>query len=190
MRSAPAGLFQRFDPRQAFELGARSAAITHGHPSGYLSAGMMAAVIRYIMDGLEIHAAVEESMQILREWKGHEETLRALTRALDLAKAGSGDHPQVIHSIGGGWVGEEALAVALYAVLTASSYVEAIRIASNHDGDSDSTASIAGQIWGAWKGIDGIPYEWVASLDVLASLLHLIRQPFGPMAIASFTGAG
>jgi hypothetical protein len=45
-------------------------------------------------------------------------------------------------------VGEEALAIALYSVLVAGSYVETIRIASNHDGDSDSTASIAGQLWG------------------------------------------
>ncbi|MCY3837380.1 MAG: ADP-ribosylglycohydrolase family protein [Gammaproteobacteria bacterium] len=30
-------------------------------------------------------------------------------------------------------------------------------MASNHGGDSDSTASIAGQIRGAWKGLEGVP---------------------------------
>jgi ADP-ribosylglycohydrolase len=43
-----------------------------------------------------------------------------------------------VESLGGGWVGEEALAIGLYAVLSAESYVEAIRIATNHSGDSDS----------------------------------------------------
>ena len=175
MRSAPAGLFRQFDPEQAFELGARSAAITHGHPSGYLSAGMVAAIVHSLIDGVEIRAAVEESIRILKGWKEHEELLRVLTMAIELAKAGPGDHPKALHSIGGGWGGEQALAIALYSVLIAGSYVEAIRIASNHDGDSDSTASIAGQLWGAWKGVEGVPQEWITRLDVLVPLLHLGR---------------
>ena len=54
--------------------------------------------------------------------------------------------------------------------------VEGIRIAANHDGDSDSTASIAGQLWGTWKGIEGIPHDWVSRRDVLCPLLHAARQ--------------
>jgi len=182
MRSAPAGLFRLFDPRQAFELGARSAAITHGHPSGYLSAGMVSAIVRCLMNGMDIHAATEESLQILKGWEGHEETLHAVTKALRSVSGGPKDHPTAIHSIGGGWVGEEALAIALYAVLVGSSYVEAVRIASNHDGDSDSTASIAGQLWGTWKGIEGIPHEWISHVDVLVPLLHLDRRASLPHA--------
>ena len=176
MRSAPVGLFTRFDPKQAFELGARSAAITHGHPSGYLSAGTVSAIVRYLMDGMNIQAATEASLQILKGWDGHEETLRAVTKGLDATQSACTDHPTIIHSIGGGWVGEEALAIALYAVLMGGSYVETIRIASNHDGDSDSTASIAGQIWGAWKGVMEIPHEWIAKLDVLVPVLRLARE--------------
>jgi ADP-ribosylglycohydrolase len=74
------------------------------------------------------------------------------------------------------WVGEEALAIALYSTLSAKDYVEEIRIAANHGGDRDSTASIAGQLWGAWKGIEGIPHDWVSRLDVLRALLHVARQ--------------
>ncbi len=49
-----------------------------------------------------------------------------------------------------GWTGEEALALAVYAVLSAASFEEAITIATNYDGDSGSTTSSAGQIYGAW----------------------------------------
>ena len=73
-------------------------------------------------------------------------------------------------------MGEEALAIALYAVLVGGSYVEAVRVASNHDGDSDSTASIAGQVWGAWKGLMEIPHEWVTKLDVFVPVLRLARE--------------
>jgi ADP-ribosylglycohydrolase len=179
MRSAPVGLFRRFDPGQAFVLGARSAAITHGHPSGYLSAGMVSVIVRYLMDGMDIHSATEKSLQILKKWDGYEETLHTVTKALDIAKSASKDHPESVHSIGGGWVGEEALAIALYAVLVGGSYVEAVRIASNHDGDSDSTASIAGQIWGASKGLMEIPHEWITKLDVFVPVLRLAQETLG-----------
>jgi ADP-ribosylglycohydrolase/protein-tyrosine phosphatase len=184
MRSAPVGLFRRFKPRQAFDLGARSAAITHGHPSGYLSAGMVSAMVRCLMDGMDIHAAIEESVQILKGWDGYEETLGAVTMALDVAASASKDHSTIIHSIGGGWVGEEALAIALYAVLAGRSYVEVVRIASNHDGDSDSTASIAGQIWGAWKGLMEIPHAWISKLDVLVPLLRLAQEALDSAQLA------
>jgi ADP-ribosylglycohydrolase len=97
-------------------------------------------------------------------------------RAVGLAAKGSKDHAAAVESLGGGWVGEEALAIALYAVLAAESFVEAVSIAANHNGDSDSTASIAGQFWGAANGLEGMPNDWVSALDVLLPVLHLARQ--------------
>ena len=40
--------------------------------------------------------------------------------------------------------------------------------AVNHDGDSDSTAAIAGNILGVKLGRDGIPREWIAGLEQAA----------------------
>ena len=57
--------------------------------------------------------------------------------------------------------------------MVASDFREAVRIASNHGGDSDSTASIAGQIHGAWKGLAGIPNAWIRRLDALEALLDI-----------------
>ena len=37
--------------RHGVSLGPEAAALTHGHPSGYLSAGMVAAIIRVLLDG-------------------------------------------------------------------------------------------------------------------------------------------
>ena len=65
------------------------------------------------------------------------------------------------------------MAIALYAVLTAKSFTDAVQIAANHDGDSDSTASIAGQIWGAWRGLAGIPNAWIRRLDVFEPLCEV-----------------
>ena len=79
-------------------------------------------------------------------------------------------------SFGQGWVGDEALAVGLHAAATAGCFAEAIEVASNHDGDSDSTASIAGQLYGAKHGLAALPAEAVYRVDVLEPLLELAGQ--------------
>ena len=174
MRVAPIGLLTSLTPERAFELGAQAASLTHGHPSGYLSAGMMSVIVRLLMDGSELRAAVRRSGEILTSYSGHAETTEAVRKATALAGS-SRDHVKAIGSLGGGWVGEEALAIALYSVLSEETFVEAIQIAANHSGDSDSTASIAGQLWGAQHGIKGMPHEWIEKLDVLLPGLHLVR---------------
>ena len=108
----------------------------------------------------------------LRRWNGNEETLSRMESALALAARGGGD----VSALGLGWVGEEALAIGLYSTLASASFNDAMVIASNHDGDSDSTAAIAGQIYGAWKGMNEIPHNWILALDVLEPLLDLIAQ--------------
>jgi ADP-ribosylglycohydrolase/protein-tyrosine phosphatase len=186
MRVAPVGLIDLgADATTVFQLAAEAAALTHGHPSGYLSAGMVAALVRLLVEGIDLtkrksslseSGAIGQTSQILRTFPRHEETLAAVNAAVALAAKDLNDHAAAVETLGKGWIAEEALAIALYAVLSARSFVEAISIAANHSGDSDSTASIAGQLWGAMNGLGGIPHDWVTNLDVLEPLLHLSRQ--------------
>jgi len=60
----------------------------------------------------------------------------------------------------------------VYAALAGADFADVLAIAANHDGDSDSTASIAGQLYGAWRGVDGLPNDWAVAVDVLAPLLR------------------
>ena len=177
MRVAPIGLVPAWDHRIAFEIGARSAALTHGHPSGYISSGYLAAIIRGVIDGQCPSKSVDEIHQITSNWDRAGET----TYAVDLARKYSTSpislrHPDNVAKIGAGWVGEEALGVGLYAAFVASDYKEVLTIAANHDGDSDSTASIAGQIYGVWKGIGQIPNSWVRRLDVIKPALWGVTE--------------
>jgi ADP-ribosylglycohydrolase/protein-tyrosine phosphatase len=176
MRTAPIGFLHGLDASRVFQLGAEAGAITHGHPSGYLSAGAMAALVYLLLSGAPLPEAIEECRRVLLEYPGHEETLRAIDKSVGLAAEAPVNHVEAIESIGGGWVGEEAMAIALYAVLSSKSYKEVLTIAANHSGDSDSTASIAGQLWGVAHGLAGIPHEWVIGLDVLVPLLHTVKR--------------
>ena len=171
MRVAPVGLWLGLSDEEVFELAARCAAQTHGHPSGYLSAGALASVVRNLLGGLGPDRCAERSIEIARNWPGADETVAAIEHARELARKCHADHASAVAELGEGWFGDEALAIGLYSALVASDFADAVCIASNHGGDSDSTASIAGQIYGAWKGLTGIPHAWVRRLDTLDPLL-------------------
>jgi ADP-ribosyl-[dinitrogen reductase] hydrolase len=124
MRVAPIGLVsKRLNPEQTFQLAAEAAACTHGHPSGYLSAGTMAAMVRFLAEGAALSRAAEQSLAILRSYDRNEETEAAIKKAIALARQSSGNWAAAVETLGGGWVGEEALAIGLYAALSAGNFV-------------------------------------------------------------------
>jgi ADP-ribosylglycohydrolase/protein-tyrosine phosphatase len=165
MRVAPIGLAYP-DAQEAFLLGCKSAAITHGHPTGYLSAGFLASLISRIASGKPLIEAISDSCRILRKYKDHHECLKAVEAAADLAHQ-QNPSPEDIETLGAGWVAEEALAIGLCCTLVAGdNFRQGVLLAVNHSGDSDSTGSIAGNIIGAQYGTDVIPNEWLSNLEL------------------------
>ncbi|HVS13715.1 MAG TPA: ADP-ribosylglycohydrolase family protein, partial [Thermoanaerobaculia bacterium] len=174
MRVAPVGLVLELEPERCFELGCEVAALTHGHPSGILPAGVLAMTLRLMLDGEGLPAAFAAARQVLVRQPAHEETERALERAVASASTGGAPSPEALERLGGGWVGEEALAIAVYCALVEPGDVAAaLRLAVNHSGDSDSTGAICGNLLGAALGEEALPAEWLADLelrDVIARL--------------------
>jgi len=165
MRVAPAGLVFH-DMKFAFENGCILAKITHGHPSGYLAAGFFAAVISGINSGLCLKESVEKSLELLKKEKDSEESVHFIKRAVLLSMMNK-PSARTIATLGSGWVAEEAIAIAIYCSLYYENDFEAgVLAAVNHDGDSDSTGSITGNILGLINGIDSIPKEWVNNLHL------------------------
>jgi ADP-ribosylglycohydrolase len=162
MRAAPVGFVDSAVP---FRLGAECGALTHGHPSGYLSSGVLASVVASLRRGQTLDHALDEATAELRTFDRHEEVLTALERAQSLATQGP---PTVarVESLGGGWVGEEALAIGVYCALTADDPRQALLHAVNHSGDSDSTASITGNLLGARHGMAAVPTDLLADLEL------------------------
>ncbi len=138
----------------------RGAAITHGHPGGYISAGALAELLQKLYYGQSLPDAVDDLIVELEEIENAESTRDALQHAVELEAEGRPCAP-TIKELGEGWVGEEALAIAVYSALSfPTDYAQAVRLAVNHDGDSDSTGSICGQIMGMLLGAGAIPVEW------------------------------
>ena len=176
MRAAPAGLLPAITPEAAFDLGVRGAALTHGHPSGYLPAGALSALVAHLMAGDGLDASWGEVRRLLALREGAEETLDVLDRAVDLSGRERISDAEAIRRLGEGWTGHEALAIAMFAALRGEDLVDTLRIAANHDGDSDSTAAIAGNLRGAEEGLYGLPLEWILALDVIEPLIEINRR--------------
>jgi len=180
MRVAPIGLVDEIDP---FTLGAEAASITHGHPSGYLSAGAFALIIADVFAGRPLAAGCEHAVDVLARYPRNDDISRAVLGAVELAEREPEPAPELVEGLGGGWIAEEALAIALYAALTADSFEGGVRTAVNHSGDSDSTGAMAGNILGTQFGRVAIPDRWVASLierDLVVSVaLDFAAQALG-----------
>jgi ADP-ribosylglycohydrolase len=189
MRVAPIGLIA-LDP---FGLASEAAAITHGHPTGYLSAGVFASVIGGLVKGDSLIDAIENAVyRELPKHEGHEETLAACEKAIRLAKShlGSADGgfpedesvperpgPEAVEALGAGWIAEEALAIALYCSLVhENDFEKALLLSVNHSGDSDSTGSITGNILGTIHGKKGIPDRWLEHLELRGVISELARD--------------
>lgn len=171
MRTAPIGLV--FEKSKAFKLGAECAAITHGHPSGDLSAGTLSYIIAALTEELELKEAVHRALEELTLYPSHEECSQLIQKAIQLANSSIPDL-QAIESLGEGWVGEEALAISIYCTLKyQNDFKKAVIIAVNHNGDSDSTGAITGNILGTYLGMKGIPENWVNEVELSHELLQI-----------------
>lgn len=164
MRVAPVGLFLCNDPAYAFRVGAEAAAITHGHPTGYLAAGAFAAIIALLQNKHTLPGACTDALRLLRRYTDHEETTAAIEQALDLF-AGSLPAEHAIRMLGLGWTAEEALGIALFCALKAKSFTRGLILAVNHDGDSDSTGAVCGNLLGA-AGLYELPAGWESKLEL------------------------
>jgi ADP-ribosyl-[dinitrogen reductase] hydrolase len=177
-RVAPLGIVGE----EAFDLAVKVAAITHGHPTGYLGAGAFAAIMATVLCGGSIDVAIEGARDRLRQRKGHREVLAAIDAAVNLAKT---DPQASLERLGTGWVAEEALAISLFCALTAPDFAAGVLRAVNHGGESNNTGAMTGSILGALRGRGAIPEQWVAELEARA-----VIEQVGADLVARFVGGG
>ncbi|MEA5359821.1 ADP-ribosylglycohydrolase family protein [Amycolatopsis sp., V23-08] len=180
MRAAPVALWSD-DLAEVFRLGAESAALTHGHPSGYLSSGCFAVVVHELLHGKALLDAVATARAELVKYPAHEEQSAALDAALALAEQGP-PTPEKVESLGQGNVGETALSMSVYVALTTTDPDSALLAAVNHSGDSDSTGSVCGNLVGAMYGEEALRRSWLDQLelrDVMVELADDALTEFG-----------
>lgn len=184
MRVAPVGLYfcdTGVEPEKIDRIGAEAAALTHGHELGYIPAAMLTHIfLRIVQNGDSVRDAVTDAMgamkKIFPRAKHLDELLSLIQRAVELSEVRL-DDLDAIRELGEGWVGEEALAIAVYCAMKyPNDFEKCVVAAVNHDGDSDSTGSIAGNILGASLGLGAIPQKFTDDLELRDVILEIAQD--------------
>jgi len=168
-RSGPIGYLYQFQPEKLKGVAHAVGFATHAHDIADVSAVGAAYVVKLALDGTAPDRMVPElitfTVGISDDW------YRAVSRLeeyLTRSKWEEGAH------MGDVWIGQECVSQALYCFLRhPDSYVETVFQAANTSGDSDTVACIAGGISGAYLGVDGIPEDWIKSIEKSAYLADL-----------------
>lgn len=167
MRVAPiaAGIESRME---AFKTACAFAAMTHGHPDGYVSAGALTSILHGILRGTSVRTSAEQTLELLESLNAVEsDTYRKLAMAIEFADAEPNSRNR-IHDLGRGFTGEEAVAIAVYCALSQpNDFKCAVRLSVNHNGDSDTCGLMTGQLMGASLGEKSIPIDWISALNHL-----------------------
>lgn len=156
---------------EMFEAGAHIARVTHLHPLGFLPAGMLTELLFKLVP-LSPEEAKERIIEIAEntintldkvfvgQYEEEKRYLAELTRkATRLAHSSTPDY-RAIEELGEGWTGEETWAISLFCTIRhIDSIHDAIVASVNHNGDSDSTGSVTGNIMGAIYGYEEIKHQ-------------------------------
>lgn len=179
MRVAPIGLMVN-SGESAGMIAAESAALTHGNPLAIISAYVCAAMINILLNSeLTVEEALSESLKLYHakldcyDKSVMDEFDGLIAKAISFSKNNKKDIDN-IKQIGEGWSADEALAIAIYSCLKYSNnFKDCVVCAINHDGDSDSTGAIAGNIIGTYLGVSEIPDYYVTNLELLDVIQEL-----------------
>jgi ADP-ribosylglycohydrolase len=162
MRVAPIGYLYQNDPDKLIQVARTSGLCTHGHRTAVAASVGAAFLVKLAIDNVDpggmISAVLEYTNGISREF---DQAVLKIDECL-----GWSDEEKALNFLGEGWIGEEAVALALYCFLKhPNDYRKSVLSGANTNGDSDSVACITGSISGAYLGFNAIPSEWVKKIE-------------------------
>lgn len=181
MRIAPIGIFgatHNWAFEETGKIAGEAAEITHQHMMSTFASAVQAMIIQACIlaeDAItpeSFKMIVEDALAKLAEmYPGYESLLEDFIKLIHNAIRFKDNQLQdweiIENRLGGGWVAEETLAIAIISVLRHIDDFKGCMICSvNHGGDSDSTGAVAGNIIGAILGYDKIPKEFTKTLQL------------------------
>jgi len=182
MRAAPIGIFfgnlikdtGKDELQKVYDEGVHDAAITHGHETAQHASGLLAVIVALALHGV----ALEKAIRIALDDFGTQDVSELCEKAVQMAN----ESPSVenLRKLGQGWVAEEALAIAIYCSVLGAKRIlpvdDTLRLAVNHDGDSDSTGAITGNLLGIKLGTKEIPQSLFGTNTEVGSMVEFLRK--------------
>lgn len=147
MRLAPVPMYYALDAGTVFLYAGESTRTTHGTLEALECSRLFGLQLRAALMG-----AAKENVLVVDYPEVLSPKVAALNQPGFLAKR--------IDEIRGTGYAVDALEAALWCFWHTDSFEEAVLRAANLGDDADTTAAIAGQLAGAWYGVDAIPAGW------------------------------
>ncbi|WP_217143906.1 ADP-ribosylglycohydrolase family protein [Streptomyces sp. AC627_RSS907] len=171
-RSAPFGLLVGWEPHLVAQLAVECAAQTHGHPTGYLTAGAYAVIVHGVARGGSLDGSVQRALALFAARPGQQAVADALQHALGAVRQGLPTPARVTELVGEG-TAERLVAAAVYCALVGEDVRHGLRLAVNHGGPSAATGALTGGLLGALHGETALPPAWTAELEGRPTILEL-----------------
>lgn len=165
MRLAPVPMYYAEDEMAVFRHAGESTRTTHGAQEAIECSRLF---------GLQLHAALKGGSKEAILSIGYPEPLSA--RVAAIASWDFLNKP--VGQIKGSGYCVQSLEAALWCFWHATSFKDAVLQAANLGDDADTTATICGQLAGAYYGVDDIPREWIEKLAMHGEILGLADRLF------------
>jgi len=170
MRIAPIGCFYYRDLQALKKNAIVSARITHNHPEGLAGAVAQASAVGLALQHGLSHEAIKRESFLDRIVTQVRDMEKRFGEYLDeVGSIPSGSVIEVIEAITGRYDlslrAIESVPAALAAFVLTHNFREAVVLAVNLGGDTDTIGAMAGAVAGAYYGYDQIPQEWLNSLE-------------------------
>ena len=170
MRVGPVGLWFAADSDGLTRAALDQARITHTHPQGLAGALVQAVCVaeafKVGLEGRPLEPAAVISELSRRAGAVDQETAQRIESLGELKPA---PPPQLRAQLGRLFAGDvraiEAVGPAVGAVLLTASFEEAVSLAVNLGGDTDTMGAMAGAAAGAYYGASAIPERWWKTLE-------------------------
>ena len=170
MRIAPIGCFYYSDPQVLKEKAVLSAQITHSHTEGVAGALAQASAVGLaLQQGLSNEPIKPESFL---DWVVDQvkDVDQGFAECLDeIRSMPTGSLVELIDTITGRYglslKAIESVPASLAAFLLTQNFRDAVVLAVNLGGDTDTIGAMAGAVAGAYYGYNQIPQEWLTSLE-------------------------
>ena len=176
MRMAPIGLLYSNNPAKLREIAYKSSSITHSHELGKEGAALQAYAVALALNTPSDEEIDREAfllkLQNFAQTQLYKEKI-ANTKEL----LGEQDRARVVAVLGNGIEALNSVPTAIYCFLKQpNSYKDSVIYTISLGGDTDTIASMAGAILGAYLGIEAIPQEWRLKLENKAYIEDLAEK--------------
>lgn len=186
MRVAAIGFLYQHHPERLREVAHATGLATHAHPTADAACIAAAYMVKLALDGYPPLDMIEPTLHFVKGIsREFDDKLRQVREVVAWD-----DEEAALDALGEGWVGDQAVALALYCCArNITDWTATVRRAANTNGDSDSVACIAGGIQGARLGLRALPQRWIARLerrDEMAALADALANAKDALPIRGF----